>query len=151
MTIPVTKSNDHFHRFAGLEQKCLVTFFGRGEAYNYQHGYSKEPGAGFMDQGRLIDGYFKYIYLKFQAAPSSKFVNKWVYIDDIHTQYEDMYYLFQQRHLAYVCNVPGCKSLILIVGHMNAHRKVCVVKSCKNDPKLQNIYSTDHAKRPSDS
>ena len=49
---------------------------------------------------------------------------------------------------AHVCDVPGCKSCILIDGHMKAHRKVCSVKTCKNDPKLSSIYCTDHAEKP---
>ena len=141
-------SIDHLRRFAALKQKCHVTFYGRAEAYNYQHGYSKKTAEGSMDHRRLIEAYFKYIYLEFRRRHNQPLLINGNIFDDIHAQYEDMYYLFQQRYSAHVCDVPGCKSCILIDGHMKAHRKVCAVKTCKNDPKLQSIYCSDHAEKP---
>ena len=136
---------DFLRRFVALKQKTHASFYGRAEAYNYQHSYT-DASSG-MDHRRLIEGYFKFIYLDFRRRHSQPLVIKGNCFDELQTLYDDMYALFRRRYSTHFCDVTGCKSCILIDGHLKAHRKMCEIKMCKNDPKSKSIYCCDHAEK----
>ena len=141
-------STDFLRRLVALKQKCHVTFFGRTAAYNYQHGYTSKSNKESMDHRRLIEGYFKYIYLEFKERHQKELVVRGQIYDDLDNGYEDAYESFKRKHSSHTCEVAGCESCVIIDGHMKAHRKVCADKTCKNDPKSKSVYCSFHAEKP---
>ena len=137
-------STDFLRRFVALKQKCHVTFFGRADSYNYQHQYTNESSANSMDHRRLIEVYFKYILLSFKKRHELPMIINGNIFTDLEMQYKDMYHAFHNKYSSHTCDVTGCKTCIVIDGHMKATRKVCKFKTCQKDPILKCVYCSEH-------
>ena len=133
-------STDFLRRFVALKQKCHVTFYGRSDSYNYQHEYMGKSSTESMDHRRLIEVYFKFIFLLFKKRHNLPMTINGNIFTDLEMQYKDMYHTFHEKYSSHVCDVIGCKTCIVIDGHMKATRKVCKFKTCHNDPILKSIY-----------
>ena len=59
-------------------------------------------------------------------------------------QLQDM---FNTRASTHECSVAGCKTCIVVDGHMKAHRKICCKKGCVEDPKPRSTFCEKHCNK----
>ena len=45
-------------------------------------------------------------------------------------EFSDLYVKFQQRYCDHLCDKTGCGDVLVIDGHMKAHRKICKATGC---------------------
>ena len=43
------------------------------------------------------------------------------------------------------CSINGCGKCLVLDGHMKAHRKICKMANCKNDPQKSSLFCLEHA------
>ena len=138
-------STDFLRRFVALKQKCHVTFFGRADSYNYQHGYDDKNCENSLDHRRLIEVYFKYILLQFQNRHGLPMNINGNIFTSLEMEYKNLYHAFHTEYSSHICDVTGCKTCIVVDGHMKSTRKVCKHKTCQNDPITKSVYCSEHA------
>ena len=128
-----------------LKLKCHTTFLGRAAAYNLQHRYSKDD-IKKVDKRVLADAYYKYTLFCFKkrySMPLTMNIDVSSTLNDELTQLQDA---FTARAASHQCSIEGCKTCIVVDGHMKAHRKICLKNGCIEDPKYQSKYCDEHSK-----
>ena len=138
-------STDLLDRFICMKQKCHMTFLGKTQAYNMQHKYQKAENAKAMDKRRLADVYYKYTFILYKEKYNLPMEIKGSIGEALAADYSVMYEKFQEKYLNHECDVNGCKSCIVVDGHMKAHRKICKAKGCPNDPKHKSVLCKVHS------
>lgn len=137
-------SIDFLNRFVALKQKCHTTFHGRTNAYNYQHNYL-ETDEKKMDHRRLTEAYFKFIFLLFKERYNLPLKLDGNIYEALQSEYNILYEAFHNKFALHVCQIEGCKTCLVVDGHMKAHRKLCKMKGCFKDPILKSVYCDEHS------
>ena len=143
-------SIDLLKRLVCMKQKCHVSFIGKSNAFNLQHGYAEGKGEHkHMDKRRLGEGYFRYTFISFRERFNMSTVINGTIQEAMLKDYDLMYNKFQDKYACHKCDVPGCESCLVIDGNMKAHRKLCKYKGCTSDPGDKSIYCDKHSKERS--
>ena len=138
-------SLDFLKRFVSLKQKCHTTFHGRTNAYNYHHGYTGKNRERAMDHRRLIEAYFKFTFIEFKQRYKLPLTISGNIHQNLQQEYNTLYDAFFHKYSLHECEVSGCRTCVVVDGHMKAHRKVCRVKGCHNDPVIKSVHCKDHS------
>lgn len=136
-------SLDFMERTVCLKLRCHTSFIGRSDAYNYQWGY-KKSNKNKMDKRILAESYYKYSLLCFKER-----YNLPLFIDldvtlTLKEELPELLAVFMARASSHECEITGCKSCVVIDGHMKAHRKICFYKNCIEDPMTKSKYCEVH-------
>ena len=138
-------SLDFLERSVCLKLKCHTTFLGREAAYNLQQRYNKDD-VKKVDKRVLADAFYKFTLFCFKKRylmPLTMNIDVSSTLNDALTQLQDA---FTARAASYQCSIEGCKTFIVVAGHMKAHRKICLKNGCIEDPKYQSKYCDEHSK-----
>ena len=139
-------TTDFLATFVALKQKCHTTFIGRTNAYNYKHSYhgKNAPPESALNHNRLIEAYFKFIYVDFKKRYQLPLKMKTDVEEAIEATYDDLYKSFTDKYEKHECSIKGCETCLVIDGHMKAHRKVCKSKGCTQNPQNKSLYCKEH-------
>ena len=135
-------STDLLNRLISLKQKCHTTFIGKAQSYNLQHGYKE--GRCVLDKRRLAEAYYKYTFVQFKERYQLQLNIKGGIDVALKNEFSDLYVKFQQRYCDHLCNKTGCGDVLVIDGHMKAHRKICKATGCSADPKFKSMFCPEH-------
>ena len=141
-------SIDILHRMVTLKQKCHTAFMGRTSAYNMHHGYINSTSSdNAMDKRRLTEAYFKFILISFKERYSYPLQLVGNISDALVLDYCILHKAFQEKYMQHVCDVQGCKTVLVVDGHMKAHRKLCKENGCEMHPIFKSLFCEEHSSK----
>ena len=109
-----------------------------------QYDYRSDGIKGYLDYRKLDIAYFKYSALRFLVRHHRQLkLNADIdeHLLDMKDDHMNMFRDYTENH---VCDVKGCESVLVVDGHMKAHRKICKDRKCDNDPIVGKLYCSSH-------